>query len=427
MKNLAHYFKSNDLEGNSPESNSESVLSDEIKPCGSQMNKHRKNKRSNRVKTTARVSIMSPDKTVEANNSSAEEFENANGNVEIVKMRELWSPLANKCTSRTSDVEVHASKINAFQLMMENRNKNSERCSPEGEKEEEKKAGLKRKRSEEDAKKTVRVKLEKKAEGFKSKRKKLVVSCEPDNREEQKENSETQRCVNLVEMTTLDDHTQKNVLAKCEKPPVVNYESDIESESTIIKVKMFSPKKNLQDKKIKKHKRRSKLSLVQVKEIVEQAYSTAQLFNLKDNAKCSEQTVDTDGCTSDIVIIDESSQENSQKQIKQERTIKNATNDNVTNNTSSETNNSLRRSTRIRTQKKQIVSYNSEVDIEILFSDDEEKDRMKEVKKHAKLAPIFLKNSPKPLPDPAVIEARRNFLLSGIPESLKKTVVKQNR
>jgi hypothetical protein len=41
-----------------------------------------------------------------------------------------------------------------------------------------------------------------------------------------------------------------------------------------------------------------------------------------------------------------------------------------------------------------------------------------------KLAPLFLR---KPKTDPAVVEARRNFLKSGVPDSVKKLVDIQRR
>lgn len=44
-----------------------------------------------------------------------------------------------------------------------------------------------------------------------------------------------------------------------------------------------------------------------------------------------------------------------------------------------------------------------------------------------KLAPIFVKKYPKPLVDPSVIEAKKNFLYSPIPEAIKKAMDKQKR
>lgn len=48
-------------------------------------------------------------------------------------------------------------------------------------------------------------------------------------------------------------------------------------------------------------------------------------------------------------------------------------------------------------------------------------------KKHSKLAPVFLNSLPKPKIDPKVIEARRLFLLSGVPTVLRKELEKQQR
>lgn len=79
--------------------------------------------------------------------------------------------------------------------------------------------------------------------------------------------------------------------------------------------------------------------------------------------------------------------------------------------------NTRRRSLRVRKPKK----YN-----EFLLSDsDEEKSsKTKDKKKKLKVAPVFLKAAPKPKLDPEVIEARRQFLMSGIPSSLKKEIEK---
>lgn len=47
--------------------------------------------------------------------------------------------------------------------------------------------------------------------------------------------------------------------------------------------------------------------------------------------------------------------------------------------------------------------------------------------KQKKLAPLFMKKVPKPSIDPAVKEARRNFLLSGLPEDLRNSIDKQKQ
>ncbi|CAG9828895.1 unnamed protein product [Diabrotica balteata] len=60
----------------------------------------------------------------------------------------------------------------------------------------------------------------------------------------------------------------------------------------------------------------------------------------------------------------------------------------------------------------------------VALSSDEKKQNAP--KKNVKLAPIFSKAVPKPKEDPAVVEARKQFLLSGLPSALKKTIEKQN-
>ena len=44
-----------------------------------------------------------------------------------------------------------------------------------------------------------------------------------------------------------------------------------------------------------------------------------------------------------------------------------------------------------------------------------------------KLAPLFVRKLPKPKLDPAIVEARKNFLKSGVPEPVKKFVDLQRR
>lgn len=93
----------------------------------------------------------------------------------------------------------------------------------------------------------------------------------------------------------------------------------------------------------------------------------------------------------------------------------------------------LRRSTRTKkpTKLHQDIVY-VESESEILLVEEEEtpkktkgKRTVDENKKAVKLAPIFLKKLPKPVVDPKVEEAKRNFLYSGLPEVLKKAIDKQ--
>lgn len=58
---------------------------------------------------------------------------------------------------------------------------------------------------------------------------------------------------------------------------------------------------------------------------------------------------------------------------------------------------------------------------------DDEQERTNTKKRNSKIAPVFLKATPKPKLDPEVAEARRQFLMSGIPDSLKKVREKQQR
>ncbi|CAH1991030.1 unnamed protein product [Acanthoscelides obtectus] len=58
-------------------------------------------------------------------------------------------------------------------------------------------------------------------------------------------------------------------------------------------------------------------------------------------------------------------------------------------------------------------------------SDFEDDIKTKKPKKAVKVAPVFAKAAPKPKIDPEVLEARKQFLMSGIPEALKKNMEKQ--
>lgn len=62
--------------------------------------------------------------------------------------------------------------------------------------------------------------------------------------------------------------------------------------------------------------------------------------------------------------------------------------------------------------------------IETVIVDEESPDKHSKPKK---LAPMFMKKLPKPTVDPAVKEARRNFLLSGLPEDLRNSIDKQKQ
>lgn len=77
---------------------------------------------------------------------------------------------------------------------------------------------------------------------------------------------------------------------------------------------------------------------------------------------------------------------------------------------------STKRATRAKPAKK------ADESIELLVIDDESPVQSK---KSSKLAPLFVKKVPKPSIDPAVKEARRNFLLLGLPEDLRSSIDKQ--
>ncbi|XP_023020716.2 enhanced level of genomic instability 1 isoform X1 [Leptinotarsa decemlineata] len=68
----------------------------------------------------------------------------------------------------------------------------------------------------------------------------------------------------------------------------------------------------------------------------------------------------------------------------------------------------------------------TERDTLIISSESEEDSNInKKTSKNSRIAPVFTKATPKPKEDPGVKEARRQFLMSGIPSSLKKLKEKQ--
>lgn len=89
----------------------------------------------------------------------------------------------------------------------------------------------------------------------------------------------------------------------------------------------------------------------------------------------------------------------------------------------------LRRSTRNKRGSSKyidsLVTYL--VDDDSTDSDCDGKTREKTLKKDQalKLAPIFMQNKIKPKIDPVILEARKQFLMSGIPDALKRTIEKQ--
>lgn len=302
MRDLKHYFK----EKNGVQSSGDCVVADEVKGVGDVKSRVRKKKKRKESKIQCEIVDASDEKgiggmketTNETLNDSLEDFEN--------------------CVEKP-DLEVSASttKLNAFQFMMESRAKSIGHNSPGKEKTIEipdenesaarekrlarktlfqewsdRKGGLKRKRKEQETDEIIKEKLEKRAERLKRMLK-----------------------------------------------------SEVESESNILKIKMFSPKKL---PKKSKEKRKKSPQIVEVIEIVDEANKPT-----------------------------------------------------------------LRRSSRIRKPNKRI-DYDDFVEKHV---------QKQERKPTLKLAPIFMK---KPPIDSKMIEAKKNFLYSGLPDTLKKTIDKQN-
>ncbi|XP_050301481.1 ATPase family AAA domain-containing protein 5 [Anthonomus grandis grandis] len=85
---------------------------------------------------------------------------------------------------------------------------------------------------------------------------------------------------------------------------------------------------------------------------------------------------------------------------------------------------------KINKSKKKPKLESDNESIELLSSDEFDESSSstpvaKKPKSNVKLAPVFAKSTPKPKVDPEVLEARRQFLLSSIPDSMKRTIEKQ--
>lgn len=72
------------------------------------------------------------------------------------------------------------------------------------------------------------------------------------------------------------------------------------------------------------------------------------------------------------------------------------------------------------------ISLNKNKNIDYAYSSDEsDEDCKKKRRKTVKVAPVFAKAIPKPKIDPEVLEARRKFLMSDMPDVLRKKIEKQ--
>ncbi|XP_018563949.2 ATPase family AAA domain-containing protein 5 [Anoplophora glabripennis] len=77
----------------------------------------------------------------------------------------------------------------------------------------------------------------------------------------------------------------------------------------------------------------------------------------------------------------------------------------------------------IHSQRKKLNKTSE--DNEVVCLDEDSNNKKKETPKPIKVAPVFTKATPKPKLAPEIVEARKKFLMSGIPDSLKRTIEKQ--
>lgn len=405
--------------------------------------------------------------------NSAEDFENAaNIHSHPAKKPKKRSSKTNASKSKTNDksktteqtveangIQTPNTKKNAFEFMMESRNKSIGRNSPGKEQNEydtgkethkekaklaarkallqswaEKKGGTKRKRIEEDTDLVIQHKLDKRKKRLKNlltvenkktnaveKRKKPKKICsesedsqdslgmlqkspeikkqhektkseetnaQRDNKTNERQASKSvNNCdtkknnLTAFDMLNASKGSANTVSIIKKKIPQINPES----ESNIIKIKMFSPKKLLKhnddnvnsSKNKKKHKSSSRLSLK------------------KENDENVSKEV-TEKNTNDKIIEIETSEENSGCRPRRKCTV----------------------------LKSYAEILNEEVAVPKHAKKESKKKTSSDNAKPVKLAPIFV---PKPKVDAAVVEAKRNFLMSEMPSCLKKVIEKQQR
>lgn len=443
MKNLNHYFKNGEESINLQDDNVVDVS--EPRRITSRNRNHKKRKRKSSDSNEEKASEDSkgspkgyfPNQRLKDNKNTKEKrttrsVPNENFEVNVIE-KQSKSKLVKKQSSlslyiQTDTPEKEASttrnemksdtpKTNAFELMMESRNKSIGRNSPGKEMKEEcqnvtnrevllvrkaslqkwndEKGGMKRKRIEEETEQTIKVKLEERAERLTKmltakKKKVLVIDSDSENSVEANlQDIEKVNVVNTFPMQRRSGETVKQI------------EKDADGDT--IKVKMFSHKKTTkidncdeyaeENTTVKKSKRKSRLSL-----------SKSQ----------SEEVVPK---RSQLISLSTQTPKNWKMKIK----VSNDVNDDVDHIRVDDAPLPLRRSMRCR---KSVISVDDDV---TLLSSDEEKSNEKVGKKNVKLAPIFIRSSPKPTIDPAILEAKMHFLHSGIPDALKKVMDRQKR
>ncbi|KAI4456113.1 chromosome transmission fidelity factor 18 [Holotrichia oblita] len=165
------------------------------------------------------------------------------------------------------------------------------------------------------------------------------------------------------------------------------------NEENVIKIKMFSPKVFQKRKRVttsdneEKNMFESKCKL---------KYKTKTHENGKSRSNNNSNDINNQHTSKNILIQDKSDSEITSNQFP-------------------------RRS--LRYTNKSIPTYQVETDSDEF--DNNKKEGANSRKNNLKLAPIFIQKKPKQKIDPLILEARKQFLMSGIPEALKKNMDKQ--
>ncbi|KAI4456118.1 chromosome transmission fidelity factor 18 [Holotrichia oblita] len=201
------------------------------------------------------------------------------------------------------------------------------------------------------------------------------------------------------------------------------------NEENVIKIKMFSPKVFQKRKRVttsdneEKNMFESKCKL---------KYKTKTHENGKSRSNNNSNDINNQHTSKNILIQDKVAKLRKGHQKRVTRNFKSLVVD-IGDDTSNDSvccvqsdseitsNQSPRRS--LRYTNKSIPTYQVETDSDEF--DNNKKEGAKSRKNDLKLAPIFIQKKPKQKIDPLILEARKQFLMSGIPEALKKNMDKQ--
>ncbi|KAF7278666.1 hypothetical protein GWI33_008116 [Rhynchophorus ferrugineus] len=256
----------------------------------------------------------------------------------------------------------------------------------------------------------------------------LVSGCVPSQLGKTDLKGTDEECVKNSENNIKNDKVQNNLLnfvaLKKNKGDVVVFDSDANTtnstQTPIIKIKMFTRKSS--------KKKASKVTEPDKDELAINIDTNSPKFNLQSTSKLNLEDIN-DGSNSypssprRSLRVHRKTLNYSEMDIKVSDTKSKKTkkSENMNSLNTSGIPNKLATVFMPRSSSENNVKINKTNIQEISDSESEGDSK----KKLVKVAPLFLKANARPKLDKETIEARKQFLMSGIPESLKKTVEKQ--